>query len=336
MKSEHTIRPAAAAGLLDAVARAGGRPERVLAKVGLVPAELSRPDRSIELRRMVALFEAAAEESGDEFFGLRLGQSVPLRTLGELSYVVLNAPDVGTAMRNLERYLGLYMTGARVSIDIEDGLVCHRLLFDDPSLFPRRQFVEMNAALAHVLLRSVAGSDWRADHVQFEHARPGSIDEYAALFGAPVRFECTTSGLAYDAEWMARPVVDADRSLLPIVEKHVREILGRRAGESDLVTAVGESVAECLCDGSPSISVIARGLAMSGRTLQRRLAENGTCFRDIVDDVRRRLAVEYLRDDDTSVTEVSFLLGYSELSAFHHAFRRWTGSTPRLYRRRAG
>jgi AraC-like DNA-binding protein len=334
MKSEHTIRPAAAVGLLEAVERAGGRPERVLAKAGLVMAELRRPDRAIELRAMVALFEAAAEESGDDFFGLHLGQSVPLRSLGELSYVVLNAPDVGTAMRNLERYLGLYMTGASVSIDIEAGLVKHRLLFDDPSLFPRRQFVELNAAMAHDLLKSVAGSDWSPDHVQFEHDPPRSVDEYTAVFGAPVRFGCSTSCLAYDAEWMTRPVLGADRSLLPIVEKHVREILGRSAGESDLAAAVGESVAECLCDGSPSISVIARGLAMSARTLQRRLEESGTCFRDIVDDVRRRLAAEYLRDDDTSVTEVSFLLGYSELSAFHHAFRRWTGSTPRLYRKR--
>jgi AraC-like DNA-binding protein len=334
VKTEHLVRPAAAAAVLEAVDRAGGRPRRVLAKAGLSPAQLTMPDRAVELHRMVALFEAAAEESGDDCFGLHLGLTLPLRSLGELSYVVLNAPVVGTAMRNLERYLGLYMTGARVSIDIEEGRVFHGLLFDDPSLSPRRQFLEMNAALGYVLLKSVAGPDWNPIEVVFEHDRPASSAEHGRVFGAPVRFGRPSSGLVYDAAWMERPVLDADRSLLPIVEKHAREILVGRANASTLVSAVEELVAECLCDGSPSISVIARRLAMSGRTLQRRLTESGTCFRDIVDDVRRTLAAEYLRDENTSVTEVSFLLGYSELSAFHHAFRRWTGSTPRLYKKR--
>jgi AraC-like DNA-binding protein len=328
---EQSIRAGAATGVLDAIASAGGRPENALAAAGLVAADLADPDRFIGLQSLVSLYEAAAKESGDDCFGLHLGLGFPLRGLGELSYVVLNAPTVATALRNLHRYLSLHTLGVRVVIEQDGDSVRHSLLVDDPSITPRRQFVEMNAALGFVLLKALIGDDWKPREVFFEHPRPTQIGEHRRAFGAPVRFGSRDSAFVYDAERLQQPVHDADRSLLPIVEKHVRDVLARRAGEAPLVTKLREMVAEGLCDGNPGIQTNARQLAMSSRTLQRRLGECGTSFRDIVDDVRRTLACEYLREGTTSVTEVSFLLGYSELSAFNHAFRRWTEMTPSQY-----
>jgi AraC-like DNA-binding protein len=138
--------------------------------------------------------------------------------------------------------------------------------------------------------------------------------------------------LEFDPRDLERPGPGADRSLLPIVEQHLDKLLESRSG-AGLVQDVRTVLAEMLCDGSPNVRSVARRLGMSVRTLQRRLEEHEVVFRDLVQGVRRELADRYLAERDANLTEVAFLLGYSELSSFDRAFRRWTGSTPVARRR---
>ena len=125
----------------------------------------------------------------------------------------------------------------------------------------------------------------------------------------------------------------ADRTLLPIVEQRLQEVLTSPPGEDPWLAALRIQIASRLCDGHPKLADVAPDVGLTPRTLQRRLAEQGVVYRDLVQEARRRLALEYLEQSDTDLTEIAFLLGYSELSAFAHAFRRWTGSTPGAARR---
>jgi AraC-like DNA-binding protein len=140
-------------------------------------------------------------------------------------------------------------------------------------------------------------------------------------------------GLVLDAALLDRSVPGADRGLLPIVERHLQELLASKDG-GGWIDEVRNAIAEALCDGAPTIRVVAKRLGASVRTLQRRLGEHDVVFTTLVEDVRREVAMRYLADGKAELTEIAFLTGYSELSAFGRAFRRWTGSTPLAARKR--
>ncbi len=326
------IRAAAATGLLEAVAEAGVEPLRVLAAADLVAADLADPDQLIDMSRIAALFEAAATETRNELFGLQMSLTSTLEVVGTLAYLLLNAPTVETALRNLERYSSLHMPGAPIAMEREASDVHLVLEMNDSLLGPCRQLVEACVGFTLILLRTLTRQEFVPRRILFVHPRPAHADEHFRLFDAPVCFGQPRNELRFDGRWLAYPIASADRTLLPIVEKHVQEVLEAREDEDVLITSVRGLVAQAVCDGHPNIEGIARRVGMSARTLQRRLAESGNSFKDLLDDVRSDLAREYLSRSSADLTEISFLLGYSELSAFDRAFRRWTGMAPRDYR----
>ena len=130
-----------------------------------------------------------------------------------------------------------------------------------------------------------------------------------------------------------RTVSRRNRRLLPIIERHLDELLAKPDAGHAWLGDVRSAIASSVCDGHPGIRAVARRLGLSVRTLQRRLGEQRTVFKTLVEDVRRELALRYLADGRTRLTDVAFLVGYSELSAFGRAFKRWTGSTPHAVRR---
>jgi len=139
-----------------------------------------------------------------------------------------------------------------------------------------------------------------------------------------------------EREFVARQVPAADPRLYRILRRYVERALQEMPEGDELVATLRAVIAESVRDGVPKLARVAKKMALSPRTLQRQLMEHAMNFKSLVDDTRRRLALSYLRDRKNCLTEVAFLLGYSELSAFNRAFKRWTGSTPLAYRRRAG
>jgi AraC-like DNA-binding protein len=131
-----------------------------------------------------------------------------------------------------------------------------------------------------------------------------------------------------------RAVPAADPQLYQIMKQYLDQILSAMPREDGLLGSIRKAIAESMCDGDPTLVRVAKKMATGPRTLQRRLKDYGSDFKKLVEDTRRRLSLTYLRDHNNSLTEVAFLLGYSELSAFNRAFKRWTGSTPLDYRRR--
>jgi len=305
----------------------------VLAAAGLREADLADPDRLLELDPVLRLAQAAAEAAGDDCLGLHLGESWDLGGLGVLSYAVLNAPTVGTGLRNLDRYGRSHLQGGRIALALEAGeaRLIYELEASDREL--ARQHVESAAVVGLRIVQRLAGADWRPRRAVFGHRRPRDTSEHARIFRCPVRF---AGGehlvIAFDVADLERSVAGADRNLLPIVEQHLDKLLSADV-KAALVQDVRGVLAQVLCDGNPTIRVVAKRLGMSVRTLQRRLDEHGVVFRDLVQEIRHELAERYLAERSANLTEVAFLLGYSELSTFDRAFRRWTGSTPVAARR---
>lgn len=331
------IRIGAASGLLEAVTAGGGSVARTLAAVGLVQDDFCDPDRMIASAQLLRLFEVAATELGDDDFGLHFGAMVDFGAIGAVSYAVLHAPTVGTALANFERYGHTSWRGIRLAVEVGNHEA--RLAHDvgGPDREHGRQYAEGAAMVGLRLLRRLIGDDWSARRVLLGHRRPARTSEHARLLGVPIQFGADVStAIVFDAADLARPVPHADRHLLPIVQRYLDERLASSDadGDADWLARVRETVAVAMCDGPPPIEAVAERLALGVRTLQRRLAARGVVFKQLVDDVRRDLSLRYLADGKSDLTEIAFLVGYSELSAFDRAFRRWTGSTPQQHRKR--
>jgi len=305
-----------------------------LRAAGLRASDIADPDRFADLEKMLLLQDAAAREVGDDTLGLTLALTYSANRLGVLAYALLNAPTVGVALNNLVRYSHTLLQGVRVVVEVR-GAECtsgYDIPVGDREL--RRQNAEGASVISLELMRRMLGPDWRPARVEFGHRRPADVSAHERVFGAPLRFEAEHSfALVFPTSDLDRPVLGADTRILPIVKRYLDDFPAPGDGDG-WPGEVRALIAKGVGNGHPRMERIARQLGLSGRTLQRRLAERGLVWKSLVEEVRRDLALRYLRDADLSLTEIALLLGYSDLSAFDRAFRRWLGTTPAEQRRR--
>jgi AraC-like DNA-binding protein len=168
--------------------------------------------------------------------------------------------------------------------------------------------------------------------VFLKHGAPKITHDHEAYFGCPVRFDADADALLFTHSDMAQPNQKGDAGIVRFIDKHLDSELAGMRDHTSLNRRVKNAVSSSLGAGVPKISDVAGQLGMSGRTLQRRLSEQGLSFQSVVDGARRELAISLLRETNFPLTEVAFLVGFSEQSAFNRAFRRWAGETPRSYR----
>jgi AraC-like DNA-binding protein len=197
-----------------------------------------------------------------------------------------------------------------------------------------RQFNEYSMALALNTIRMMAGSQWTPQEVQFTHQAPHDSSEHLRVFHAPVSFGSASNAFVINREFIERQVPAANPRLYKILKQYLERVLNEMPAENGLIASVRKAIAELMRDGAPKLARVAMKMAMNPRTLQRQLREYGVEFKELVDNTRRLSALNYLRNSTNTLTEIAFLLGYSELSAFNRAFKRWTGSTPLNFRRR--
>lgn len=329
------ISVAAASGLLDAITEAGGDPEQVLHAVDLHPSALAHPDRRIPCSMFARILEEAARITGDACFGLHFGERFNPKNIGSFAYVILNSPTVAAADENAARYLKLYNQAASLSSAVEGERVYlkYELCGLEGIAAPRQQN-EYSIAIRLNTIRMMVGSQWTPLEVQFAHPAPEQVSEHQRVFGAPVLFGYPTNNLVVEREFLTRQVPGADERLYRIIRRYLDEVLEQMPLQDDLLAAVRRAVAECMRNGDPNIASVGKKMAMNPRTLQRQMKQHGVRFKSFVDEIRHHFALNYLKDGKHTLTEIAFLLGYSEVSAFNRSFKRWTGQTPSVYRRR--
>jgi AraC-like DNA-binding protein len=308
--------------------------EPYLEEVGIDRSALSDPNALIPLTKHARLMEVTAERSGDPYFGMHLGLRVQNADMGAIGYAIENSPTVGAALRNFARYLAAYTRGCFFELKVDGELAYYDFGYTLPELglFDRRQEAECTLALVMTIVRSVSGDNWSPLEVWFEHPRTDGSSEYKRVFGATVEFGKPINRLIFKAAFLDKPVKAAQSRLFTVIEEHLQQVIDNLDHEHDFVNQVSYLVARELSNGVPTIDWVSNQLTMTKRTLQRRLTERGVGFSEIVDEVRQNMAIQYVEKSDISLTEVSFLLGYSHLSAFCRSFKRWTGTTPQKVR----
>jgi AraC-like DNA-binding protein len=179
----------------------------------------------------------------------------------------------------------------------------------------------------------MTGVDWIPLKVGFQYPQPEDVSAYHRLFRAPLEFEQPINFVIFDAALLDQPFPKANPGLFAVLDRYIIELLKKLPRQENIVDSVRQEISDGLRGGDAGLEAIALRLSIAPRTLQRKLKEAGTSHQELLDEMRRELSIHYLQERQMAVCEVAFLLGFSETSAFHRAFKRWTGTTPGEFRR---
>ncbi len=319
---------------VDTAVAAGLDRAALLARMRIREEDLADPDRAVPLEAQTAAWEALGEHPRAETLALEFAEHFRVDLLGVIGWVMAHAPNAREMIGTVRRYRALFGDPYVPEIeDAPDAFVIHRVF--EPRIARTRVMPEYAPASTVVLLRDIVGVDPAERFVRdvwFQHPAPRDVGAHERFFGCRVRFSAPETRIVLAGEVMDRPPRTRDPGLYAYLDRHALALsttLGERATAAERVRQL---VLPMLRAGEPSQGEIARKLGMSERTLQRRLREEGRSFADVLDGVRRELAARYLADPQLAIYEVAFLLGYSDPSSFHRAFRRWTGEGPQEFR----
>jgi len=323
---------AAADGITGSIRAMGGDVDRVFGEARVDLALLDSPFNELSLGQYCQLFEEAARQTRCDNFGLRFGHDFKPRQLGPLGYLSINSPTMAAGLRALVDYMPAHQQNTTMALRREGELFYLDYQITDGRISRRRQDAELSLGMFCNVFYHCHGRQWTPLEIHFEHPRPFESREHETLFGAPVFFAQPTNSIVFRQRDLDAPMPDPDPYLFSLLEPFMRG-RQRRACSDDLVGVVRQKIELHFNTGDPSIKKVAAELGMSSWTLHRRLRDLNVSFHDLVRGARRELALRYVAEPHIPLTEVAFLLGYSELSAFSRAFRQWTGMSPAHYRR---
>ena len=296
-------------------------------------ADLSDPDARVPEATAEAAWRLAAALTQDPSIGVHVAESLPRGAVDLVEYAFRSSASLAAGLARLARYGRVlsHRVAARVDTHGEGLLLLVRDTGSTP-LHPGR--AELALATALRFAREGTGENVTPLRVCFAHAAPDDTSEHRRFFRIPPRFGAGSNSMLVSAADAARPLRGADEALSAVIRRRLEKILAEHhpRGAGPLSGHVRHLIVEHLGTRALTSDVIAKELSVSRRTLSRRLSEEGTSFRSIVDDVRREFACALLQDRHSSVADVAFFLQYSEPAAFNRAFRRWTGQTPSEFR----
>jgi len=319
--------------LVDFARQRGCDADAVLRAADIDPAALDDPDLRIEDAAGRHAWETAIALTGESDLGLAVAGAQPAGSFDMLEYAFRASPTLRRAFEQLARFRRVVRDDLEVTIE-EDGSrvdVIFTLREGGPLL--RQQANYFLFGWLRIAREATGRSDLAPLETRVPYSAPARLDRIEWAFRGPMRFDCAEGALVFDREAMALCLTRSDPDLVRVLGRHLSRREPRPVEETSFTAAVRSRLAEDLASGTVTASRVAAELGLGVRTLDRRLNAEGTSFRAVLDDVRREAAERYLKDRRVSLGEAAFLLGYSEASALHRSFRRWTGQTPHEFRR---
>jgi len=309
--------------------------ERVFREAGLDPALMDKPRERYRVEQRTAAWVKAAELTDDPCFGLRMAEVLTPTDLHALGYAFLASGTLRTALGRLSRYVQIINDAIGFRLEDAGDRVAFSLTAE-PAAYPSLLLAQEDSLWAWImaLCRTVYGQPLDPVEVWLLHPEVDCQGRYVGFFRAPVRFGSETSAIFLAHADLNRPLPASNRELALANDRILTEFLNKLR-KDDLVSRVKTEIMAGLPSGSPAEEDIAKAVCLSARTLNRKLAALGTSYFQLLETVRRELALQYIADPALSLNDVSFLLGFSEQSTFSRAFRRWTGQAPSAARERA-
>jgi AraC-like DNA-binding protein len=327
-------------------AAARGVDASALARAAGLAIPLDPLPESLAARDYIALLALGAELTHDPHFGLHVGERVRLGTYSVYGLILLACANFAQALEQTQRYeqLAHDLGRSRLEVDADGVLACYTWTshFPDAS----RHLAESVFAGIRTFGSWLAGRPLAPRRLAFAHAGDADTAEYERVLGMAPEFGAPANVACFDAALLAMPVPNADAGMYPVLQQHAERLLQERKDAREdaredaqqrrgIVAEVRACVIRNLANDRVRLAGIAAELGLSPRTLQRKLADAGASFQQVLDAARYALAQDYLRQRGLSLADIAFLLGYQEQSAFTHAFREWSGTNPGAWRERA-
>ena len=325
------IRAAALSNFSEIAQQMGLTARTLLREVGLDPRVLNAPDTQVPAAAVTGVLEIAAMRSGCETFGLRMAESRRLADFGVVSLLIAHQPTLREALDTIIRYRHLLNDALVMQVEETGDLFILRqdVVIEPPT--PMRQAHELAIGAVFRMFSWLLGPRWRPYSICFMHPPPGDLSVHRRMFGVDVQFDSEFTGIVCPRADLDRPNPAGDPRLAQYARQFV-EGMGARGARS-CTLQVREAAYLMMPLGRTSITQIAQALGLNVRTLQRRLVGEDTQFSQLLDEVRRDLAVRYLTNPNYSMTEISRMLGYDCLSSFTRWFTSEFGLAPSQWQR---
>jgi AraC-like DNA-binding protein len=305
----------------------------LLAKVGARPEQVNDDAIRLEVPKQIRILELAAEELRDGLLGFHLARDFDLREIGLIYYVIASSERFTDALLNGKRYCTVMNESVRLDVKLDNGGAAIAIEYVDIDRQSDRHQMEFWMVTLVRICRQVTDTRLAPRLVRIRHWREETPVEMRSFFGCDVEFGAASDEIIFPSPVASLPIVGSDNYLNDMLLRYAEEALAHRPQErSSLRSAVERVLPQLLPHAKGNASNVAQKLRVSRRTLSRKLRDERVAFAEILEETRAALAKRYLAERDLPVSEIAWLLGYREVSSFTHAFKRWTGMTPREFR----
>ncbi len=335
MQDNQVVSALVTQALLRAAKKSGLDTKELLREADLDPTRIDDPNELVAASKEDVLWRLAGSRADDPTFGLRVARALSRGAFRGLEFAIRSSANVSEGLQLLARFGRLFHGNRYYSLrtDPEGGAT----LVYEPIGTESPDSILADFALAAVvqILRDATGVEWSPTAVRLRHRGKGDQATYRRMFKAGVEFDQPENAIDLDAAVLATPMKSPDPTLCAVLERYLRAELESVDPARSLEDAVRGAIARALPEQESDLEAVAVQVGLSSRVLQKRLQQAGTSFQEQLDTVREQVAKRYLMQPSISLAGLALLLGYSDVTAFHRAFKRWTGITPGDFRKRA-
>lgn len=291
-----------------------------------------QPASRMRFRQWWHLLQVLQDNLPGHLVGMELGQAIKPAYVGVLGYLTLSCDTVAEALQRFQRYQRLLHDGDTAHFEVRGDQVC--LCWSNEFGLSTQLSDEVLVMGMITNLRTMTGMpDLQPSRIQFVAPQPVNVEAYQRFVSCPIAFDQPRLELQFPLTYLALPVTNSDPALKQLLEQQAQTLLAILPQQEDFYHCLQQAIVKAIQGGEPTLETVAAALAMSRRTLHRRLQEKGLVFKDLLQQIRLQLARQYLAEQRLTLVEIALLLGYSEQSAFSRAFKQWSGVSPLQYQK---
>jgi len=330
MKKAATVRVGPLANLPEIVTSLGHDPVPIFTQSGFSLSQFREPDNKIPFVAASKLLANCVRQTGAEHLGLLLGAASTPSHLGVVGYLLRVAPDVKTALNALVEFLDLHDEGGVPTLESKGKITYFGYAVHEPDTEAIEQIYDLSIVMLIKIMQGLCGEKWHPTEIFLMRQQPVDVSLYKKLFCMRVNYNAETTRIAFPSYWLEESISLADSLLYAHLKQEAEEM--RAMQDLSLTIELRQLLRQCLMEDNCTITNIAGQLGIHERTLNRRLKDEGTTFRQELEQVRYTISQQLLSATRASLDEISLSLGYADSTAFSHAFKRWSGMPPAKWR----
>jgi len=325
-----TVRIAPVTSIPRVLEHLGFEPAATLAEMGFDIQLFADPENVIPYVARNRLLEQCADKTGCRHFGHLVARNTGPSSFGIAGFLIQQSPDVATALHALVRYLHLHVDGAVTYMEEGTESAFMGYSITHPGDRVTEQVSDAGVTAVFNILKKLCGTTWNPTKVFFMHSKPENTRPFKQYFKAPLHFNAGKNGVAFPATWLQTPLMAADPDLRLLLLRQIDLLESRHS--DDFVEQVRRVIHTAVLTHQANADYIADLFSIHQRTLNRRLRDCGTCFRELLDESRFDIARQFLENSSLNVSDIALTLNYTDASAFARAFRRQSGKAPSAWR----